>query len=99
MYQIVPATVGDVGLSGMRDYTTPKERVVRRGRRLIASSLFGVVLVLAAVVAWCYYSVSLRKADLLKIELLDLKKDGFIIRSQAGAIIFRMAFRYVVMPS
>lgn len=95
MYQIVPATVGDIGLSGMREYTPPKKRVDRRGRRLMASSLFGAVLVIAAVVAWCYYSVSLRKADLLKTELLDLNKNGFVIRNQAGAIIFRMAFRYI----
>ncbi|KAF4074471.1 hypothetical protein AMELA_G00239670 [Ameiurus melas] len=93
MYQIVPATVGDVGLSGMREYTPPKKRVDRGGHRLIASSLFGAVLVIAAVIAWCYYSMSLRKADLLKTELLDLNKDGFVIRNQTGAIIFRMAFR------
>ncbi|KAK2845656.1 hypothetical protein Q7C36_010510 [Tachysurus vachellii] len=93
MYQIVPATVGDIGISGMREYTSPKKRVDRRGRRLIVSSLFGAVLVIAAVVAWCYYSVSLQKADLLKTELLDLNKDGFVIRNQVGAIIFQMAFR------
>lgn len=95
MYQIVPATAGDIGLGGMREYTPPKKRVDRRGRQLIASSLFGAVLVIAAVAAWCYYFVSLRKADLLKTELLELNKDGFVIHSQAGAVIFRMAFRYV----
>lgn len=55
--------------------------------------MLGCVLVLAAVVAWCYYSASLRKAQLLKTELLDLNRDGFIIRNQAGAVIFSMAFR------
>ncbi|KAF5906621.1 family 31 glucosidase, partial [Clarias magur] len=90
MYQIVPAT--EIGLGAMRECTPPNKRVERRGRRLMVSSLFGAVLVIAAVAAWCYYSVSLRKADLLKTELLDLKKDGFVIHNQAGAVIFRMAF-------
>ncbi|XP_066510219.1 myogenesis-regulating glycosidase-like [Hoplias malabaricus] len=94
MYQIVPVTVGDVGLSAMRHYTPPKKkRVDRQGRRMIAASLIGAVLVIAAVASWCYYSASLSKADLLKTELLDLRKNGFIIHNQAGAVVFQMAFR------
>ncbi|KAG9261847.1 putative family 31 glucosidase [Astyanax mexicanus] len=94
MYQIVPATVGDVGLSAMRQYTPPKKkRVDRQGRRMIAAGMIGAVLVISAVVAWCYYSASLHKADLLKTELLDLRKDGFIIHNHAGTVVFRMAFR------
>lgn len=96
MYQIVPVTVGDVGLSAMRQHTPPKKkRVDRKGRRLIAASLIGAMLVMAAVVSWCYYSASLSKADLLKTELLDLRKDGFVIHNSAGPVIFRMAFRYI----
>ncbi|KAK1792208.1 hypothetical protein P4O66_012162 [Electrophorus voltai] len=94
MYQIVSATVGDVGLSAMRESTPPKKkRVDRHGRRLMVATLLGVVLVTAAVAAWSYYSTSLRKADLLKTELLDLNKDGFVIHNQAGAVIFQMTFR------
>lgn len=63
------------------------------GRPMVLAGMLGCVLVLAAVVAWCYYSASLRKAQLLKTELLELNKDGFIIRNQAGAVIFTMAFR------
>ncbi|XP_016148344.1 uncharacterized family 31 glucosidase KIAA1161-like [Sinocyclocheilus grahami] len=51
------------------------------------------ILVIAAVTAWCYYIASLRKADLLKTELLDLNKDGFLIRNQAGGIVLKMGFR------
>ncbi|XP_076854127.1 myogenesis-regulating glycosidase [Brachyhypopomus gauderio] len=94
MYQIVPATVGDVGIGAMRECMPPKKkRVDQCGRRPILASSLGVVLVVAAVTAWCYYCASLRQADLLKTELLDLSKDGFVIRNQAGAVIFRMAFR------
>lgn len=92
MYQIVPATAGDAGANGMRSYST-KSRVDRRGRRLVMANLFGAVLVVAAVAAWCYYSASLRKADRLKTELLELNKGGFVIRNQVGAVIFRIAFR------
>ncbi|KAI4901683.1 hypothetical protein NFI96_029222 [Prochilodus magdalenae] len=94
MYQIVPATVGDVGLSAMRQYTPPKQkRVDRQRRRMIIAGLIGAALVIAAMASWCYYSASLSKADLLKTELLDLSKDGFVIHNQAAAVVFQMAFR------
>lgn len=72
-----------------------KKKLTYEGRPLVLAGMFGCVLVLAAVVAWCYYSASLRKAQLLKAELLDLNKDGFIIHNQAGAVIFSMAFKWV----
>lgn len=63
---------------------------------MIFAIILGVVLVMAAIVAWCYYSASLRRAEILKTELLELKKDGFIIRNQDADIIFRMFFRFVL---
>lgn len=72
-----------------------KKKLSHEGRPLVMASMLGCVLVLAAVVAWCYYSVSLRKTQLFKIALLDLNKDGFIIHNQAGAVVFTMAFRWV----
>uniref|UniRef100_A0A8C5MZT3 Myogenesis-regulating glycosidase n=2 Tax=Leptobrachium leishanense TaxID=445787 RepID=A0A8C5MZT3_9ANUR len=75
------------------DNITPvKQKVPRQQRALIWAILFGIVLVIFAVVAWCYYSISLRKANHLKVEKLDLKKDGFVIRNQQGSLVFRMAF-------
>ncbi|XP_028852261.1 myogenesis-regulating glycosidase isoform X2 [Denticeps clupeoides] len=65
----------------------------RRGRHMIVAATPGVVLLIAAVVAWCYYSASLRRAEMLKTELLYLNKDGFTIRNQGGAVVFKMAFR------
>ncbi|KFP22942.1 putative family 31 glucosidase KIAA1161, partial [Egretta garzetta] len=55
--------------------------------------LLGLILFIAAVVAWCYYTVSLRKAERLKTELMDLRADGFVIRNQHGEVVFRLAFR------
>lgn len=90
MYQIVPVAPGEPQLDGGSPL---KKKRGYDGRPMVLAGLLGCVLVLAAVVAWCYYSASLRKAQLLKTELLDLNKDGFIIRNQAGAVIFNMAFR------
>lgn len=59
------------------------------------AGMLGCALVLAAVVAWCYYSASLRKAHMLRTELLDLNKDGFVIRNQAGNVVFTIVFRWV----
>ncbi|MBN3298870.1 myogenesis-regulating glycosidase [Amia ocellicauda] len=70
-----------------------KTKQTKDVRPLVGASALGLVLVIAAVVAWCYYTASLRKADLLQTELLELNRDGFLIRNQAGAIVFRMAFR------
>ncbi|XP_016361266.1 uncharacterized family 31 glucosidase KIAA1161-like [Sinocyclocheilus anshuiensis] len=94
MYQIVSSTVGDFGIGAMSHYSPPKQKRVGRPRRpVIKASVLGVILVLAAIVAWCYYSASLHKANLLTTERLDLNKDGFFIRNQAGVVIFKMAFR------
>lgn len=92
MYQVVPG-----GAGGTVTNATPiKQKLKRDARPLVVASVLGLVLVVAAVTAWCYYIGSLRKAELLKTELLDLNKDGYIIRNQAGAIVFRMSFRFVI---
>ncbi|XP_064152476.1 myogenesis-regulating glycosidase-like [Anguilla rostrata] len=98
MYHVVPggadgAMVGAVTHHHEHSHLHRKHKMGKEGRQMMFAILLGVMLVITAVAAWCYYSSSLRKADLLKTELLDLSKDGFIIRSQAGAIVFRMAFR------
>ncbi|XP_020797007.1 myogenesis-regulating glycosidase-like [Boleophthalmus pectinirostris] len=89
MYQIVPVAPGEPQLDGSPLKKKPKYE----GRPMVLAGLLGCVLVLAAVVAWCYYSASLRKAQMLNTELLELNRDGFIIRNQLGAVIFTMAFR------
>lgn len=95
MYQIVSATVGDIGIGAMSHYSTPRRnRVSRPSRSVITASALGVILVIAAMVAWCYYYSSLQKANRLTTERLDLNKDGFVIRNQVGVVIFKMAFRY-----
>ncbi|XP_056138732.1 myogenesis-regulating glycosidase-like isoform X2 [Lampris incognitus] len=93
MYQIVPGGPVDQATAVGPVSSPLKKKLGRDGRPLVVAGMFGCVLVLAAVVSWCYYSASLRKAQLLKTGLLDLNKDGFIIRNQRGAIIFTMAFR------
>ncbi|XP_012683926.1 myogenesis-regulating glycosidase [Clupea harengus] len=92
MYQIVQGTVGDLYPGPFRK--PPKQKKWgRQGRPMLLAITLGVVLVMAAIVAWCYYSASLRRAEILKTELLDLKSDGFIIRNQVNEVIFRMFFR------
>ncbi|XP_030647371.1 myogenesis-regulating glycosidase [Chanos chanos] len=93
MYQTVPGGTGDANVGTSTSYSPTSKRVGRHGRRFIVASILGVVLVIAAVAAWCDYTASLRRAQLLKTKLLDLSKDGFIIRNQAGAVIFKMAFK------
>ncbi|KAG7476532.1 hypothetical protein MATL_G00083960 [Megalops atlanticus] len=89
MYQVVPG-----GAAGTITNAVPiKQKMAKDARPLVGAGVLGLVLVIAAVAAWCYYISSLHKADLLKTELLDLNKDGFLIRNQAGGIVFRMAFR------
>ena len=95
MYQIVPVAPGEQQMAGGPGGSPLKKKLAHEGRPLVMAGMLGCVLVLAAVVAWCYYSASLRKAQLLKTELLDLDKDGFVIRNQAGAVIFTMTFRWV----
>lgn len=90
MYQVVPG-----GAGGTITDVIPKSKLRKDTRPLVGAGVIGLVLVIAAVAAWCYYIASLRKAELLKTELLDLNKDGYIIRNQGGAIVFRMKFRFV----
>lgn len=93
MYQIIPVAPGEQQVAGAAPASPLKKKLGSESRPLVMAGMLGCVLVLAAVVAWCYYSASLRKAELLKTELLDLDKDGFVIRNQAGAVIFTMTFR------
>lgn len=95
MYQIVQGTVGDL-YPGTFIKPPKQKKWGRQGRPMIFASILGVVLVMAAIVAWCYYSASLRRAEILKTELLELKKDGFTIRNQEADVIFRMFFRFVL---
>lgn len=96
MYHIVPVAPGEQHTAGGASDSPLKKKLAHEGRPMVMAGMLGCVLVLAAVVAWCYYSVSLRKAQLLKTELLDLNKDGFIIRNQTGAVIFSMTFRWAI---
>ncbi len=90
MYQVVPGGAGGTITDGM-----PIKKIDKDSRPLVGAGVIGAILVIAAVTAWCYYIASLRKADLLKTELLDLNKDGFLIRNQAGGIVLKMGFRSV----
>lgn len=90
MYQVVPG-----GAGGTITDVIPKQKHSKDTRPLVGAGVIGLVLVIAAVSAWCYYIASLRKAELLKTQLLDLNKDGYIIRNQGGSIVFRMDFRLV----
>ncbi|XP_053726351.1 myogenesis-regulating glycosidase-like [Synchiropus splendidus] len=92
MYQIVPIGPGEQVYRGPRS-SPLKKKIANEGRPLVLAGLFGCLLVLSAVIAWCYYSASLHKAQLLRTEQLDLNKDGFVIRNQMGAPIFSMSFR------
>ncbi|XP_061585430.1 myogenesis-regulating glycosidase-like [Cololabis saira] len=92
MYQIVPVAPGEQPAADRAHGSPLQKKLAHEGRPLVLASILGFMLVLAAGIAWCYYSVSLRQAQLLETELLDLSKDGFIIRNQAGAVIFSMTF-------
>uniref|UniRef100_A0A672VBI2 Myogenesis-regulating glycosidase n=1 Tax=Strigops habroptila TaxID=2489341 RepID=A0A672VBI2_STRHB len=70
-----------------------KQKPSKELRPRLRTILLSLILFIAAVVAWCYYTVSLRKAERLKTELLDLRVDGFVIRNQHGEVVFRLAFR------
>lgn len=88
MYQVVPGGAGGTITDGV-----PIKKINKESRPLVGAGVLGLVLVIASVTAWCYYIASLRKADLLKTELLDLNKDGFLIRNHTGVIVFKMTFR------
>ncbi|TRY95872.1 hypothetical protein DNTS_021400, partial [Danionella cerebrum] len=94
MYQIVSATVGEIGIGAMTRYPPNKrKRAGRPSSLLLRTIAVGVILVLAAIIAWSYYSISLRKASSLTIGHLDLNNNGFTIQNQAGVVIFRISFR------
>lgn len=95
MYQIVPGAPGDHPIPAGAGGSPMKKKHTYESRSLVLAGMLGCLLVLAAVVSWCYYSASLRKAELLKAEQLNLNKDGFIIHNHAGAIVFSMAFKWV----
>uniref|UniRef100_A0A3B3CGI2 Myogenesis-regulating glycosidase n=1 Tax=Oryzias melastigma TaxID=30732 RepID=A0A3B3CGI2_ORYME len=90
---IVPGTPVEQALTEGSHGSPFKKKRSSESRPLVTSGILGCVLVLAAVIAWCYYSMSLRKAQLLKNESLDLRKDGFVIHDQGGTVIFTMTFR------
>ncbi|OCT57093.1 myogenesis-regulating glycosidase [Xenopus laevis] len=77
--------------------TPVKQKASKEQKSMIGAIILGLILVIAAVVSWCYYSVSLRKAERLKTELLDLRKDGFVIRNQQGRQVFRVTFESGVL--
>ncbi|XP_074022831.1 myogenesis-regulating glycosidase-like [Numenius arquata] len=80
---------------------TPEEQKPSKELRPMLGTIFlSLILFIAAVVAWCYYTMSLQKAERLKMELMDLRAelmdlraDGFVIRNQHGEVVFRLAFR------
>ena len=72
------------------NFSPAKPKPTKELRPLLCSAVLGLLLVLAAVVAWCYYSASLRKAERLRAELLDLNRGGFCIRYQLGVLVFRL---------
>ncbi|NWX90475.1 MYORG glycosidase, partial [Nothoprocta pentlandii] len=74
-------------------FTPVKQKPAKELRPMLGAILLGLILFIAAVVAWCYYTASLRKAERLKTELMDLRPEGFVIRNQNGEVVFRLAFR------
>ncbi|XP_069482938.1 myogenesis-regulating glycosidase [Ambystoma mexicanum] len=82
MYSFLPENINPV-----------KPKQSKELKPLICAVLLGLVLVISAVVAWCYYSASLRRASRLKTELLDLRQDGFIIKNRKEEVVFRLAFQ------
>ncbi|XP_060092596.1 myogenesis-regulating glycosidase-like [Heteronotia binoei] len=48
---------------------------------------------LIAVAAGCYSLVSLRWTERVKMEQVDLRKNGFTIQSQSGEVVFRLEFQ------
>ncbi|XP_068594829.1 myogenesis-regulating glycosidase-like [Brachionichthys hirsutus] len=93
MYQSVPAAPGEHQTAAGADGLPLKKKSSHQGRPLAMASTLGFILVLSAVGAWCCYMAALEKAQLLKAELLSLNKRGFVIRNQAGAAVFSVAFR------
>nr|XP_009685418.1 PREDICTED: uncharacterized family 31 glucosidase KIAA1161-like [Struthio camelus australis] len=75
------------------NFTPVKQKPSKELKPMLGAIVLGLILFIAAVVAWCYYTVSRRKAERLKTELMDLRPDGFVIKNQNGEVVFRLAFR------
>uniref|UniRef100_UPI00398F0E55 myogenesis-regulating glycosidase n=1 Tax=Pristiophorus japonicus TaxID=55135 RepID=UPI00398F0E55 len=82
MYQVVPGSL-----------PAAREKQSKEAKPLICTIFLGLVLVIAAVVAWCYYTASLKKLNSFQIEQLELSKDGFVIRKSANLVSFEMGFK------
>ncbi|XP_067840891.1 myogenesis-regulating glycosidase [Heptranchias perlo] len=82
MYQVVPGSL-----------PAARDKQSKELKPLICTIFLGLVLVIAAVVAWCYYTASLKKLNSFKIEQLALYKDGFVIRKTANLVSFEMGFK------
>ncbi|NXI72472.1 MYORG glycosidase, partial [Anseranas semipalmata] len=76
-----------------KSFTPVKQKPSKELRPMLGAITLGLILFIATVVAWGYYTVSLRKAERLKMELMDLRADGFVIRNQHREVVFRLAFR------
>ncbi|XP_077202681.1 myogenesis-regulating glycosidase-like [Paroedura picta] len=63
----------------------------RLGAGVLAAGL------LAVVVAGSYSWVSPQRTERMKMEQVDLRKDGFSIQSQSGEVVFRLAFQSGVL--
>ncbi|CAN0301020.1 unnamed protein product [Bubo scandiacus] len=73
-----------------KNVTLVKQKPSKELRPMLGAIVLG--LSIATVVAWCYYTVSMQKVERLKMELMDLWVDGFIIRNQQGEVVFCLAF-------
>ncbi|KAM7077724.1 myogenesis-regulating glycosidase-like [Ciconia maguari] len=88
------AQKGDAKETCLPENVTPvKQKPSKELRPMLGAIVLGLILFTAAVVAWCYYMVSLQKVEWLKMELMDLRADSFIIRNQHGEVVFHLAFR------
>ncbi|GCB77337.1 myogenesis-regulating glycosidase [Scyliorhinus torazame] len=81
MYQVVPGNL-----------PAARGKQSKEAKPLICTILLGLLLVIAAVVAWCYYTASLNKLNSFTIEQLELYKDGFFIRNTTD-LVFEMGFK------
>ncbi|XP_015683819.1 myogenesis-regulating glycosidase-like [Protobothrops mucrosquamatus] len=63
--------------------------------RFVACALLLMGLFLIMVALWCPYATVFQKT--MKVEKLELQKDGFTIKNQDGDMIFRLTFRSGVL--
>ncbi|ETE57483.1 putative family 31 glucosidase, partial [Ophiophagus hannah] len=75
------------------NFTPVKQKPAKELKPMIGAIVVGLILFIAAVVAWCYYVASLRKAERLKTAEMDLRQDGFTIKNQNGELVFKVAFQ------